>query len=65
MSKKKVKFDGLKEGAKFRFERKLYMKKDYDIGVTLSKAEEVDFEIDGDDGLNTLVTPVKVKITVL
>lgn len=65
MSKKKVKFDDLREGAKFRFKRKLYMKKDYDIGITLSKAVEIDFEINGDDGLDILVTPVRIKITIL
>ena len=57
--KKKVKFGHLKAGAKFRYERCLYLKDDMDCDVRISNGAIKSDDIDDD----TLVTPVKIKIS--
>ena len=59
--KKKVEFEDLKSGQKFRYKRKLFIKdSDGDCAVQLSSGLVVDFKY---DYTNPLVTPVKVKIS--
>jgi len=60
---KKVKFGDLKLGTKFRYKRGLYLKDDMGGVVRISDgAVDPNYSEIQDD---TLVTPVKVKITVL
>lgn len=60
MSKKRVRFGSLKAGRKFRYNRKLHIKDDDGwTAVQLSNGFVTDFDNE------ILVTPVKVKITVI
>lgn len=60
---KKVEFGKLKPGQKFRYQRKLYVKDNEEMAVRLSNGKVFDFYITSRE-YNTLVTPVKVRITV-
>lgn len=56
---KKVAFGDLKSGAKFRYQKVIYLKDDLHVSVRISNGAV--------DGLpcivsNTLVTPIKIKI---
>ena len=62
MTKKKTRFGKLKVGQKFRFNRRLYVKDQLHCATRLSDGYIASgTELDG----NTLVTPVKIKITVV
>lgn len=60
--KKRVTFESLKPGQKFRYKRKLYIKDQLRCGVCLSDGTIPSTKNFPD---NTLVTPVKVRITLV
>jgi len=67
MRRKKIKFQELKAGQKFKYQRKLFLKDSLFFPICISDGKvflSMDMERIKLDA-NTLVTPVKIKITVL
>jgi len=67
MKKKKVRFRDLKTGQKFKHKRKLFLKDNADFPVQIYNGKVYFSQEQQEIGLssNILVTPVKVKITIL
>lgn len=62
--KNKIRIEDLKVGQKFKYNKAIYIKVDNITLVRLSDGYDLFFK-EGFDCDNTLVTPVKIKVTII